>query len=87
MDFPQIIFGRYIFNYIGGTIRWIYGSIWRTIFNKKKFTYKEYIYGPKNSKDHFDQFGHEFNNRVITVILLIGLIIIFLSKNVLQHRI
>ena len=53
MDFFQIIIGRYIFNYIGGTIRWIYGSIWRTIFNKPKFSYREYIDGPKKFKGPF----------------------------------
>jgi hypothetical protein len=79
MDFFQIIIGRYIFNYIGGTIRWIYGSIWRTIFNKPKFSYKEYISGPKNSKDHFDEFGHQFNNRLIGIGFLVGIVILLLN--------
>src|SRR5690554_8096090 len=43
------------------TLRWIYRSIWRTIFNKPKFRYREYIDGPKKSKDHFDESGHQFN--------------------------
>lgn len=79
MDFFQIIIGRYIFNYIGGTIRWIYGSIWRTIFNKPKFSYREYINGPKNSKYHFDQYGHEFNNRLIGIGFLVGIVIILMN--------
>ncbi len=79
MDFFQIVIGRYIFNYIGGTIRWIYGSIWRTIFNKPKFTYQEYINGPKKSKDHFDEYGHQFNNRVIAIGFL-GLIVILVMR-------
>jgi hypothetical protein len=29
MDFTEIITGRFILNYIGGTIRYIYGAIWR----------------------------------------------------------
>lgn len=79
MDFFQIITGRFIFNYIGGTIRWIYGSIWRTIFNRPKFSYKEYINGPKNSKDHFDEFGHQYNNRLIGIGFLVGIIIILMN--------
>ena len=47
MDIFEIITGRFIFNVIGATVRWIYGTVWRTIFRKKKFTYKEYLYGPK----------------------------------------
>lgn len=57
-------------NTIGGTIRWIYGSIWRTIFKKPKFDYKEYLYGPKKSKNHWDK-HHVFNNGLVAVIFLI----------------
>lgn len=79
MNFFQIIIGRYIFNYIGGTVRWIYGSIWRTIFNKPKFTYNEYINGPKNLKDHFDEYGHQFNNRLVGIGFLVGIVIILMN--------
>jgi len=79
MDFFQIIIGRYIFNYIGGTIRWIYGSIWRTIFNRPKFSYKEYIDGAKNSKDHFDEYGHQFNNRLIAIGFLVVIVILLMN--------
>ncbi|TMM32216.1 hypothetical protein FDT66_01765 [Polaribacter aestuariivivens] len=67
-----------ICNFIGGTIRWIYGSIYRTIFRKPKFKYKEYVFGIENSKNHFDIFGHHFNNLIITV-LFIAIIVSILS--------
>ena len=76
MDFIEIITGRFLLNYIGGTIRFIYGTLWRTIFDKPKFTFKEYIKGPKKSI-HYDDFGHQFNNRIIGVIFL-GIIILML---------
>jgi len=57
---------------VGGTLRWIYGSVWRTIFNKPKFSYKEYLYGPNKSKDHFDKY-HLFNNGFVAVIFFIAL--------------
>tara|TARA_Y100000815_G_scaffold262804_1_gene276624 strand:- start:456 stop:695 length:240 start_codon:yes stop_codon:yes gene_type:complete len=79
MDLFQIIIGRSIFNYIGGTIRWIYSSIWRTIFNKPKLNYREYIDGPKNSKDHFDEFEPQFNNRLIGIGFLVGIVIILMN--------
>lgn len=63
--------GRIIFNYSGGIVRYIFGTIWRTIFNKKKYTFSEYIYGPKNSTDYYDVMGHQFNNRIIGVIFLV----------------
>ena len=78
MDFIEIITGRFILNYIGGTLRFIYGTIWRTIFNKPKFSYKEYISGPKKP-NFYDKMGHEFNNRLIAFIFL-GIIIVMLTN-------
>lgn len=73
MDIIGILSGRIFFNYIGGTLRYLYGTIWMTIFDKPKFTYKEYIYGPKK-KDYYDETAHEFNNRIVAIIFL-GIII------------
>ncbi len=73
------IIGRTILNYIGGTIRWIYGTIWRSIFYKPKYKYSEYIHGPKNSKDYFDKYGHEFNNRVIATIFIVIIVLLFMK--------
>ncbi|PHS65622.1 MAG: hypothetical protein COB12_06905 [Flavobacterium sp.] len=70
-------FGQVFFNFIGACIRWIYGTIWRSLFNKPKFSFKEYLYGPKNSADHFDFLGHQFNNRFIGA-LVFGVIILLL---------
>ncbi len=47
MDIFEIISGLFFLNYNGGTIHYIYGTIWRTIFNRPNFTYKEYINGSK----------------------------------------
>ena len=58
-----------ILNSVGGTIRWVYGSIWRTIFKQPKYEYKEYLHGPKHSKDHWDQHQH-FTNGIIGFIFL-----------------
>jgi len=78
MDVFDIITGRFIFNVIGATVRWIYGTVWRTIFRRKKFTYKEYLYGSKKSDDWFDQTGHTFVNRVIGIGFLMLIIVIIL---------
>ena len=78
MDFIEIITGRFILNYIGETLRFIYGTIWRTIFDKPKFTYKEYISGPKRP-NYYDKKGHEFNNRLIAFTFL-GIIIVMLTN-------
>ena len=76
MRFENFLDGSFIPIIIGGTIRYIYGSIWRTIFNKPKFTYKEYINGPKR-KNYYDEMGHEFNNRIIAFIV-IGIVVCLL---------
>ena len=78
INISEILIGRFILNYTGGTLRWLYGSLYRNITNKPKFSYREYIYGPKNSKNSFDTIGHTFNNRIIGgifIVLVIYLII------------
>ena len=74
MDFIQIITGRFILIYIGGTLRYIYGTIWRTIFDKPKYTFKEYINGPKKGRNWYDG-AHQQNNVFIAFIFI--LIIVF----------
>lgn len=79
-DLIKIYYGRIVANYVGATVRWIYGTIWRTIFKKKKYTYSEYVYGPNDSTDSFDEVGHQFNNKIIgmiTIAVVAGLIISF----------
>ena len=73
--FGYLIFGR-LFNFIGGSLRWKYGSVWRTIFNRPKFTFKEYLYGPNNSEDWFDQTGHGCVNIIIAITFFFVLAVI-----------
>ena len=72
------IIGEFIFyvllNFIGGTIRWIIGSIWRILFNKPKFTYKEYINGLEEP-DFYDS-THTFINGAIAVVFIVIIIAI-----------
>jgi hypothetical protein len=75
MDFIQIITGKFILIYIGGTLRYIYGTIWRTIFNKPKYTFKEYINGPKKGKNWYDE-AHQQNNVMIAFIFIMTIIFI-----------
>lgn len=70
MNIFSLLFGGAIFNFIGASIRWAYGSIWRAIFNQPKFTFKEYLYGPNNSKDFFDKNAHILNNKIIAIFVL-----------------
>ena len=74
--------GGLFFNFIGGSIRWVYGSIWRTLARKKKFTYKEYIYGPNDSDEIEDSLGHEIINRVIGMVVI--MIIAFLITGIIS---
>ncbi|MFC4721791.1 hypothetical protein ACFO5O_05640 [Geojedonia litorea] len=62
------------FNYIGGTMRWLFGKITRIFKNKPKFEFKEYINGPKNP-DYYDQMGHGLNNILIGILTFLTLII------------
>jgi len=73
--------GGIIFDYVGAVVRWIYGTTWRTIANKPKYRFSEYVNGPENSDDWFDMAGHSFVNRIIgmVTITLICLIIMKLG--------
>ena len=62
-----------ILNFVGGTLRWIYSSIWRTLFNKPKFKYSEYLKGPEES-DYYDSVHGCFN-----IIIGLGFILLVLS--------
>jgi len=71
--------GDIIFNFIGAVVRWIYGTTWRTIANKQKYKFNEYLNGPKNSNDWFDFTGHCFVNKIVGMITVVAVcwIIVF----------
>ena len=75
----RLFIGFEIFNWIGGTVRWIFGITLRKLLDKEQFTYMEYINGPKKGKDWFDDKGHGFVNVIISFIT-IGLIITLIVK-------
>lgn len=68
--------GKVFFNFIGASIRWIFGTIWRTLHNKDQFTFNEYLYGSKNNSNYYDEMGHQFNNKMIGGIFFFLLILI-----------
>jgi hypothetical protein len=75
-------FGAIILNFIGACVRWLFGSIWRTIFEEKKFTFNEYLNGPENSDDWFDLTGHVFVNKIIGIISLFITLMFLMSINI-----
>ncbi|MDP4844717.1 MAG: hypothetical protein NWR83_09645 [Salibacteraceae bacterium] len=68
--------GAIFLMYVGATVRWMFGTIWRTLANKNKFTYKEYVDGPEGSNDWFDSKGHHFVNLLIGIATLVSLVIL-----------
>ncbi len=64
-------YGGILLDFVGAVVRYIYGTLWRTIANKPKFKFREYLYGPENSEDWFDMTGHNFVNRVIGMITIV----------------
>ena len=72
-EFVAFVLLDVIFNFIGAVVRWIFGSIYRTLFQKPKFTFKEYLSGPKKS-DWFDENAHGTNNVVVGVVFTIAVI-------------
>jgi len=76
-DLVGIVIVRYVFNYTGACLRWIYGSIWRTVAKKPTFTFSEYLNGPKQSSDYYDEFAHGTNN------IILGLVFFFIAAMVI----
>lgn len=71
--------GGELFNFIGAVTRWTYGTVWRTLYKRKKYSFKEYLRGPKDSEDWFDMTAHEFNNRVIGALVLFATLFLLLN--------
>lgn len=67
------LFAENILSPIGATVRWAWGTTWRNITGKKKFTFKEYLNGPKGGDPFIDTVGHEFNNRLIGGVVFVSL--------------
>ncbi|MEX2379361.1 MAG: hypothetical protein WD530_01355 [Vicingaceae bacterium] len=67
------LFAEYVISPIGATVRWAWGSSWRTLAGRKKYSFQEYLKGPKGGDPFFDTVGHEFNNRLIGAVVFVGL--------------
>ena len=65
-----------IINFIGACTRYVYGYTWRSLANKKKFTFKDYLYGLQDSDDWFDMTGHRFINIMVGLITIVGIIML-----------
>jgi len=59
-------------NYIGATVRWLWGKIRFWIFGGTKFSFREYVNGPDNGDEIIDTYGHGIINWII------GLVVFFL---------
>ena len=62
--------GSGLLNFIGAVVRWLYGTIWRSIAGRDKFTFNEYLNGPKDGDAIFDTMEHEFVNKIVGMITL-----------------
>ena len=72
-EFVGFILLEVFFNFIGAVVRWIFGSIFRALFKKPKFSFKEYLSGPKKS-GWFDEHAHGTNNVIVGVLFTIAAI-------------
>lgn len=70
----------FILNFLGASVRWTYGTIWRTLSGKRRYKFTEYLYGPNYSDDWFDQKGHMFVNRIIGIVFVVVLFVILFKS-------
>lgn len=83
LRFAKVIVFGYVLNFLGGSLRWLYGTIWRSIANKPKFTFREYLYGPDQPKDWFDEKGHSLSNILVAFAFLFAVIVALYKSNLL----
>ncbi len=73
--FAELVSGlfRWLINAIGGTVRYLYGTLIRMFRLTKRcsFAYREYLNGPDVADDPlFDRDAHRFNNSMIGLAVL-----------------
>jgi hypothetical protein len=70
------------FQWLGGTLRYLYGTFIRAIrlTKRKAYTNREYVNGPDDPEDVvFDTVGHRFNNRLFGF-LFVGILLGLLTR-------
>lgn len=67
-----------IFNFIGATFRWIFGNLWRTLTNKPKFAFKEYLSGTKKSTEYYDKLLHGISNVIIGIFVTFVIVLLII---------
>lgn len=71
-----------IFNFIGGSIRWLIGSIWGLLTNKPNTTFQHYLYGPKKSKNRTDLLDHSTANGLLGAAIFFIIATIIITHNI-----
>lgn len=66
--------GSYLFNFIGGSARWLWGQVRFQIVGGKKYTFSEYLNGPADGDEIIDAWGHGLINNIVGCIVLLTLI-------------
>lgn len=65
-------------NFIGGSIRWFFATLWKLVFNKPKRPFKDYIYDSDNDSLTYDGAHGCFN--IVLGIAFVVLIVIIISN-------
>lgn len=70
------IIGGEILNFVGGSIRWFFGTIYSILFNKKRFTFNEYLYGENIKNNDYEKLEHSLANKVAAFIFFFVIIVL-----------
>jgi hypothetical protein len=71
--------GSHISNFVGACSRWTWGQIRFKFFGGPKFTFNEYMNGPKNGDEIIDTYGHGCINHVVGIIILTIILLTFVN--------
>lgn len=71
--------GRYFLKAIGAFVRWLFGTIWRTLQGRRRIRFGVYLNGPTTPDDWFDSAAHSASNLIVGIATLLVLAIILLA--------
>jgi hypothetical protein len=66
----------YLLNLIGAFIRWVFGSIWRTIVNRKRISFYEYASGNENTDALLEDSGMKTINLIVGIVVILSILYI-----------
>ena len=80
MNIVEDIIGGIILNYLGGFLRFLFGTIYRRMFGMKTYTFKECLNGPPEEGINYisQNNEHRRDNEFIGILFIVFSVLLYL---------